>query len=87
MSKKQTAVQYVEELIKIILYNIDSDELERIQEVFDEAIQMEKEQVISALKAGVNFEINLNIDSNTNLTYKEYFEKYYNKTYKKKRYE
>lgn len=44
MSKKQTAVQYAEELIKIILYNIDSDELERIQEVFDEAIKMEKQQ-------------------------------------------
>ena len=77
MSKKQTAVQYAEEIIKIILYNIDSDELERIQEVFDEAIQMEKEQIKQANIVGVNCGL---------YKYKN-SEQYYNKTYKKKKYE
>ena len=51
-------------------------------EILNQAKEMEKQQIVSALKAGVNFEINCNIDSNTNLTYDEYFIKYYNKTYK-----
>lgn len=77
MSKKLTAVQYIEEKIK------KYPELYFVMSLwFEDAKEMEKKQIISALKAGVNFEINCNIDSNTNLTYNEYFIKYYNKTYK-----
>ena len=43
-SKKQTAVEFAEELINVILYYLDDDELERIKEVFDEAKEMEKQQ-------------------------------------------
>ena len=87
MSKKQTATEYL--LIKLLnkfpkemeyLFSLNNT---LIQDTFNEAKEMEKQQIISALKAGVNFEINCNIDSNTNLTYDEYFIKYYNKTYKK----
>lgn len=45
---KQTAVEFAEELIKVILYYLDEDELERIQEVIDEAKKMERQQIIDA---------------------------------------
>lgn len=45
---EQTAVEYLEQLLKIILYNLDDDELERIQEVIDEAKETEKRQIINA---------------------------------------
>jgi hypothetical protein len=38
---KQTAVDYLEEMLKIILYVMDEDEFERIQEVIDEAKKIE----------------------------------------------
>ncbi len=41
---KQTAVEFAEELIKVILYYLDDDELERIQEVIDEAKEIENDQ-------------------------------------------
>jgi hypothetical protein len=41
---KQTAVEFVEELIKVILYYLDDDELQRIQKVIDEAKEIENEQ-------------------------------------------
>ena len=49
MNNKETAVQYLEELLKVILYYLDEDELERIQEVIDEAKEIEKQQVIEAV--------------------------------------
>lgn len=54
MSKKQTAVQYLEELLKVILYYLDEDELERIQEVIDEAKKIEKNQIMESNIVGVN---------------------------------
>ena len=45
---EQTAVEYLEELLKVILYNLDDDELERIQEVIDYAKETEKRQIINA---------------------------------------
>ena len=45
---EQTAVEYLEELLKVILYNLDNDELERIQEVIDYAKETEKRQIINA---------------------------------------
>jgi hypothetical protein len=42
--KKQTAVEFSEELIKVILYYLDDAELQRIQEVFKQAKELEKEQ-------------------------------------------
>ena len=72
---KKTAVEWLEFRYK---NNITLNQYD-----FEQAKEMEKKQIVSALKAGVNFEINCNIDSNTNLTYDEYFTKYYNKTYKK----
>lgn len=49
-SKKQTAVEFAEELINVILYYLDDDELERIKEVFDEAKEIEKQQIIDAYR-------------------------------------
>jgi peptide methionine sulfoxide reductase MsrA len=54
MSKKQTAVQYLEELLKVILYYLDDDELQRIQEVIDEAKKIEKNQIMESNIVGVN---------------------------------
>jgi hypothetical protein len=42
--KKQTAVEFSEELIKVILYYLDDAELQRIQEVFNQAKELDKEQ-------------------------------------------
>ena len=84
MKNEITAVQYIEEYLKHKGIIIDNKTIPQVLVgVINEAKEIEKKQIISALKAGVNFEINLNIDSNTNMTYDEYFEKYYNKTYKK----
>ena len=83
MSKQLTAVQYIEEYLKYKGIIINDKTIPQVLiGVINEAKEMEKKQIVSALKAGVNFEINCNIDSNTNLTYDEYFIKYYNKTYK-----
>lgn len=71
---KQTAINFAEELIEIILYYLDEDELERIKNVFDEAKEMEKEQITNAWLHGKLMH-NSRID---------YHEVYYNKTYKNK---
>ena len=42
--KQQTAIEFSEELIKVILYYLDDAELQRIQEVFNQAKELEKEQ-------------------------------------------
>jgi hypothetical protein len=42
--EKQTAVIYAQELINIILYYLDDDELERINDVFEKAKEMEKHE-------------------------------------------
>ena len=47
MESNITSVEFAEELIKVILYYLDDDELQRIQEVFDEAKEMEKQQKIA----------------------------------------
>ena len=77
MRNKQTAVEWLLDKINDVYFEF------QFEKEINEAKEMEKQQIISALKAGVNFEINCNIDSNTNLTYYEYFIKYYNKTFNK----
>jgi RNA-binding protein YhbY len=46
----------------------------------EQAKEMEKQQIIDALKEGVNFEINNS--HSTQINYKKHFEKYYNETFK-----
>jgi hypothetical protein len=48
-----TAVEWLEEILKVILYNLDYDELERIQKVFDEAKEMEKQQMKEMYLKGI----------------------------------
>jgi len=38
---KKTPIECLEEILKVILYNLDNDELERIEEVFNEAKVLE----------------------------------------------
>ena len=40
----KTAVEYAEELINVILYYIDEEDMQRINEVFNDAKQIEKKQ-------------------------------------------
>jgi hypothetical protein len=71
---KQSAVEFAEELIKVILYYLDDDELQRIQEVFNEGKEIERQQIIDAYKQGFN-----NAYFNNPLSK----EQYYNETFKK----
>lgn len=41
----KTAVEYAEELINVILYYIDEEDMQRINEVFNDAKQIEKQQI------------------------------------------
>ena len=38
---KKTPIEYLEEILKVILYNLDEDELERIEQLFNEAKEIE----------------------------------------------
>jgi hypothetical protein len=75
MTKQQTAVEFAEELINVILYYLDDDELERIKEVFDEAKEMEKQQIIEARVTAPL--INTPFESD----YKKEAEQYYKETF------
>jgi hypothetical protein len=46
-----------------------------------ELLEMEKQQIIDALKEGVNFEIDNS--HSTQINYKKHFEQYYNETFNK----
>jgi hypothetical protein len=74
---KQTAVGFTEELLKVILYYLDEDELYRIQEVINRAKKIEKQQIINSYIEG-------NYKSNMDMYWKkEAANKYYCKLYKK----
>jgi hypothetical protein len=73
--EKQTAVRYAQELINIILYYLDDDELERINDVFEYANEMEKQQIFDAWNNSVDYFIPF-LNSN------DESEEYYNKTFK-----
>ena len=49
---------------------------------FKQAKEMEKQQIMDALKDGVNFEIDNS--HSTQINYNKYFEQYYNETFKNK---
>jgi hypothetical protein len=74
---KQTAVEFTEELINIILYYLDEDELQRIQSVIDEAKEMEKQQIKDAWLIDGYYEPNDELGNAA-------FEEYYNETFKNK---
>jgi hypothetical protein len=53
MEKKQTAVQWLEEQIKDIFYVAEASEMtKKFKSVYDQAKQMEKEQIIEAMNIG-----------------------------------
>lgn len=69
-----TAVEYAEELINVILYYIDEEDKQRINEVFNDAKEMEKQQMYKCASfwRGKENEIE-----------KPIFQQYYNETFKK----
>jgi hypothetical protein len=69
------------ELSLLGIISFDSEELRaRYKKAIEKAKEMEKEQIIDALKEGVNFEIDNS--HSTQINYKKHFEKYYNETFK-----
>jgi hypothetical protein len=77
-----TAVEKLE-LSLLGIISFDSEELRaKYKERIANAKEMEKQQIIDALKEGVNFEINNS--HSTQINYKKHFEKYYNETFKNK---
>ena len=52
-----------------------------IKEVFKKAKELEKEQILNALKMGVNIELGINEFKDLHLTYNQAFEKYIKDNY------
>jgi hypothetical protein len=56
--KKQTAVEWLEEQIKDIFYVAEASEMtKKFKSIYDQAKQMEKEQIIKSNRAGVDMVI------------------------------
>ena len=77
----KTAVEYAEELINVILYYIDEEDKQRLNEVFNDAKKIEKQQIIEA--HGDKKKIKTNPDSILPHGYTLTGEMYYNETFKK----
>jgi hypothetical protein len=84
---KQTAVEWYEKEINSLIEEYESGKISKRDfitmkhNLFYPAKEMEKQQIIDALKEGVNFEINNS--HSTQINYKKHFEKYYNETFNK----
>ncbi len=74
---KKTAVEWLENEIA----GLDTGmSFHYFEDKIQQAKEMEKQQIIDALKEGVNFEIDNS--HSTQINYKKHFEKYYNETFK-----
>jgi HEPN domain-containing protein len=75
--KKQTAVEWMVDILERYIQNLSQDDLENLSNLFDQAKQMEKEQIIKSYLDG---------DSNGCGCYdwstEEQAEDYYKETYK-----
>jgi hypothetical protein len=74
---KQTSVEWVFQ--ELDNYYQMKSKFKSKKEILKQAKEMEKQQIIDALKEGVNFEINNS--HSTQINYKKHFEKYYNETF------
>ena len=75
-----TAVEYAEELINVILYYIDEEDKQRINEVFNDAKKIEKQQIDETCSDWWNEGASYMYDGKRN--YLSY-EQYYNEKFKK----
>ena len=75
-----TAVEYAEELINVILYYIDEEDMQRINEVFNDAKKMEKQQIDEICADWWNEGASYMYDGKRNYLS---FEQYYNEKFKK----
>lgn len=84
---KQTAVEWQFEQLFNSFEKFNNREysfneyLKRNLEIREQAKEMEKQQIIDALKAGVNFEIDYG--NSTKINYNKYSEQYYKETFNK----
>jgi hypothetical protein len=63
------------------LFNTNTLEGRKFINDYYKFFELEKQQIIDALKEGVNFEINNS--HSTQINYNKHFEKYYNETFNK----
>jgi hypothetical protein len=79
----KTAVEHAQEIINIILYYLDDEELQRVNDVFEQAKAMEKEQIIDAYWDGVRYDSGSVMATERGEDTEEYnFEQHYNETFK-----
>ena len=77
---KQTAVEWLQEAISI---HLTFEQQMQFEGLFQQAIEMEKKQIIDALRQGVNIELGINEFKENYLTYSQNFDRYYNLKYGK----
>lgn len=80
---KQTAVEWLVETLNKKYRN--DDFIVTFWYLIEQAKEMEKQQILKALKMGVNIEIGINEFKDLNLTYNQAFDKYYKDNYENKR--
>jgi hypothetical protein len=78
MEKKQTAVEWLIDIVERYIENLPEDDLENLSNLFDQAKQMEKEQI--ELSNSIGFEDGCHSVKGFPLSF-ESPEQYYNKTY------
>ena len=78
-NKKQTAVEWLIE--NVLLQPTTKEEVEHNISIFKIAKGLEKEQILKALKMGVNIELGINEFKDLHLTYNQAFEKYIKDNY------
>jgi hypothetical protein len=76
---KQTAVEWLLSYLPQIDYVNDP----YYKDIIKEAKEMEKKQIIDALRQGVNIELGINEFKENYLTYTQNFDRYYNLKYGK----
>ena len=76
---KQTAVEWLIE--NVLLQPTTKEEVEHNISIFKIAKGLEKEQILNALKMGVNIELGINEFKDLHLTYNQAFDKYIKDNY------
>ena len=78
---KQTAVEWLQDCLTVHFSEIEHQI--RFAGLFEKAIEMEKQQIMDALRQGVNIELGINEFKENYLTYSQNFDRYYNLKYGK----
>ena len=77
---KKTTVEWLQEAISI---HLTFEQQMQFEGLFQQAIEMEKQQIMDALRQGVNIELGINEFKENYLTYIQNFNRYYNLKYGK----